>query len=164
MASPVDGEHPVGTRFAQNVHRQVGARRQPLTPAILGTDALADRAGHCVAERDERERIPGAVVGAGRVVEAIPRAPQRRLGFIVVPRRVPERRAALDVLPEVERDLVRLEVFGDRIAKRRAFEGRLHAVGGLDVGEREALTLRSEHGERHEADRCTRVAQCRGDL
>ena len=67
------------------------------------------------------------------------------VGLVVLPRRVPERRAAFDVLPEVEPRMVLPEA---RRARGRGTTGT-RAPGSrrrdCEVGEREALALGPEH-------------------
>ena len=83
---------------------------------------LGDRARHHVAQRDERQRIDGAVVQQRWLVVALVRHPLTGRGHVRLPRRVPDDGLALEVVqPERERIVVELEVdvVRHRVAERR---------------------------------------------
>ena len=82
---PVVGEQPLGPGRAEEVHREIDARREPVV--VLVAEAFRDRPGHAIREREDGERVERAVGEPRWIVEPVP-AGGVRADWVRVPPRV----------------------------------------------------------------------------
>jgi hypothetical protein len=107
-----DGRQNGAEAAAANFHRDVRARREPLSQPPA--HALADRARHRVGQGQQCERIEAAVIEARRVVEPVPVRALRSRRLELLPRRMTDRGAPFDVPIPVRERIAVLQDLGRR--------------------------------------------------